>query len=56
MKKESTSKHHVHLPANAKLNFSKENQIPPETKYNSREKIFDENAVKKFVGGKYARE
>ena len=46
----------VFLPANARLNFETTNQSPPETKYNKRMKQFDQDAVKKVVGGNYGRQ
>jgi hypothetical protein len=45
----------VYLPADAKLNFENNTQDPPNTKYDNRKKIFDEESIKKVVGGLYGR-
>lgn len=39
----------VYLPADAKLNFENNTQDPPNTKYDNRKKIFDEESIKKLL-------
>jgi len=46
----------IFLPADAKLNFENNIQNPPHTKYNNREQIFDQEAIKKVIGDKYGRQ
>ena len=45
----------VYIPTDTKLNFSNTSMDTPEPKYNNRRKIFDQDAVKKIVGGIYGR-
>ena len=46
----------VYLPADAKLNFENNTQTPPNTQYDKRQKTFDQESIKKVVGGKYGRQ
>jgi len=55
MKKRNEDDPIIFIPFNARINIENKDKDPPKTQYNNREKIIDLEAVKKVVGGEYAR-
>lgn len=45
----------IYIPKDAKINLSNSEQNPPQTKYNSRVKVFNIDAIKKLLKGNYGR-
>lgn len=45
----------VYIPKGARINLENKEQISPATEYNKRVRVFDIEAVKKFVKGIYGR-